>query len=137
MLRNTMTDSLLHLNCLVDGESTSFPVKIESNETIGELKKAIKTEKAPRFDDVAADELTLWRVSIPVAPKKERKNISLADVSSKEELDEIDDLSDVFEERPPKKTIHIIVQRPTPSNQHTRLLFLVTCYLQRLLLPMH
>ncbi|KAG0298008.1 hypothetical protein BGZ97_004183 [Linnemannia gamsii] len=103
-----MTDSLLHLNCLVDGESTSFPVKIESNETIGELKKAIKTEKAPRFDDVAADELTLWHVSIPVAPKKERKNISLADVSSKEELDEIDDLSDVFEERPPKKTIHII-----------------------------
>ncbi|KAF8946487.1 hypothetical protein BGZ47_000429, partial [Haplosporangium gracile] len=82
--------------------------------TIGKLKKAIKTEKAPRFDDVAADELALWRVSIPVALKKERKNISLADVLSKEEFDETDDISDVFDDAPPKKTIRVIVQRPPP-----------------------
>ncbi|KAG0345653.1 hypothetical protein BGZ54_005466, partial [Gamsiella multidivaricata] len=33
----------------------------------GELKDLIKTKKSPRFNDVASDELTLWRVSIPVA----------------------------------------------------------------------
>ncbi|KAF8914827.1 hypothetical protein BGZ58_005653, partial [Dissophora ornata] len=110
-----MTDNL-NLTCLVDGESTSFPVKIESSETIGTLKKAIKLEKPNDFSDVDADKLTLWRVSIPVLPKKDRKEISLADVplNSKEELDETDDISDVFKEPPPKKTIHIIVQRPSP-----------------------
>ncbi|KAK3810222.1 MAG: hypothetical protein J3Q66DRAFT_64670 [Benniella sp.] len=59
----------------------------EPTKIIGELKDAIK--KTPRFDDVAADELALWRVSFPVAPKKERKEISQADVLSKEELDEM------------------------------------------------
>ncbi|KAF9090917.1 hypothetical protein BGX27_002117 [Mortierella sp. AM989] len=57
-------------------------------------------------------ENSLWRVSVPVPPKKDRKEIWLADVSSKEELDETDDISDVFPEAPSKKTIHIIVQRP-------------------------
>jgi hypothetical protein len=47
-----MTNNLLTLFCLVDGEPTPFPVKIESTETIGGLKKAIKDEKTPRFDDV-------------------------------------------------------------------------------------
>jgi hypothetical protein len=51
-------------------------------------------------------------------PKKDLKDISLADVplNSKEELDETDDLSDVFKETPPKKTIYTIVQRPRPGN---------------------
>jgi hypothetical protein len=67
MLHNTVTDKNLTLYCLVDGESTmnAFPVPISSAETVGELKDKIKTKKAPRFDDVAADELSLWRVSIP------------------------------------------------------------------------
>ncbi|KAG0327520.1 hypothetical protein BGZ99_007478, partial [Dissophora globulifera] len=109
-----MTHNCLSLFCLVDGESTPFPVKIESSESVGELKKAVKAEKAPEFDDVAADKLTLWHVSIPVLAKAERKEISLIDVQSKEELDETDDVSDVFAVQPPKKTIHIIVQRPSP-----------------------
>lgn len=112
MLRNTMTNKLLTLFCLVDGESTPFPVKIEFTETIGDLKKAIKDEQTPDFDDITAKALSLWKVSIPVVPKKERKEISLADVLSKEELDETDDVSDIFDEKPPKKTIHVIVQRP-------------------------
>ncbi|KAF9101447.1 hypothetical protein BGX27_011481 [Mortierella sp. AM989] len=39
--------------------------------------------------------LTLWKVSIPVLPKKDRKQISLVDFpsNSKEELDETDDMS--------------------------------------------
>ncbi|KAG0274862.1 hypothetical protein BGZ96_004062, partial [Linnemannia gamsii] len=107
-----MADQRLNFLCLVDGESTSFPVGIESTKTIGDLKDEIKTKKTPRFDDVAAHELTLWRVSIPLLPKKDRKDISLRDVAKKDELDETDDLSDVFPDKPPKMTIHIIVQRP-------------------------
>ncbi|KAG0041779.1 hypothetical protein BGZ83_001320 [Gryganskiella cystojenkinii] len=110
-----MTETYKTLFCLVDGEPIPFPVEIEPTKTIGSLKKAIKDEKTPRFDDVAADELILWRVSIPVLPKKDRKEISLAAVPSKEELDETDEINDVFEQTLPKKTIHIIVQRPLPA----------------------
>ncbi|KAI1320735.1 hypothetical protein EDD11_010269 [Mortierella claussenii] len=50
--------------------------------------------------------LNLWKVSLPVMLKKERKEISLADVPSKQELEEKDDVSDVFKDPPPEKTIH-------------------------------
>ncbi|KAI8605438.1 hypothetical protein EDD21DRAFT_363568 [Dissophora ornata] len=61
MLRNTMTNNYPTRFCLVDGEATSnaFPVLTSTAATVGELKKVIKAEKTPRFDDVAADELTL------------------------------------------------------------------------------
>ncbi|KAG0045505.1 hypothetical protein BGZ83_009310, partial [Gryganskiella cystojenkinii] len=91
-----MTDNQWTLFCLIDGEDTPFSIQIPSSKTIDELKKAIKAEKTPEFDDMAADKLTLWKVSIPVLPKKDRTQISLADVSSKVELDETDDLSAVF-----------------------------------------
>ncbi|KAG0222000.1 hypothetical protein BGW42_007040 [Actinomortierella wolfii] len=110
-----MTTNSLTLFCLVDGEKTAFPVTIDTDKTIGELKKAIRDEKANYFHDVDADELSLWHVSVPVLPKKDRKPIWLADVPKKEELDETDDIADVFTDVPPKKTIHIIVQRPAPQ----------------------
>ncbi|KAF9158104.1 hypothetical protein DFQ26_007967, partial [Actinomortierella ambigua] len=130
----TTPSTLLTLFCIVDGETTAFSVKAPSNDTVDDLKKLIKAEKAPRFDGIAADELTLWRVSIPVLPKKDRKEIRLADVPSKEkeELDETEDIAVAFAPpkkrsvkslrkkstpfmAPPKKTIHIIVQRPPPQ----------------------
>ncbi|KAG0336079.1 hypothetical protein BG004_008207 [Podila humilis] len=110
-----MPTNALTLFCLVDGEIISFPVAIESDKTIGELKDLIKVKKPVDFEHVDANNLTLWKVSIPVAPKNERKEIWLADVPSKEELDETDDIADVFTEAPPKKRIHIIVQRPAPQ----------------------
>ncbi|KFH72875.1 hypothetical protein MVEG_00100 [Podila verticillata NRRL 6337] len=58
-----MTNNHLTLLCLVDGEATSraFSVDIDRTKSVDHLKKLIKSEKTPRFDDVAADELTLWR----------------------------------------------------------------------------
>ncbi|KAG0332645.1 hypothetical protein BG004_001163 [Podila humilis] len=111
-----MTEKLLTLFCVVDGGATPFSVEIEPSKTIGSLKKAIKAKKANDFSDVDAEKLTLWRVSIPVLPKKDSKDIWLADVLSKVDLNETDDIADVFAEAPPKKTIHIVVQRPPPVN---------------------
>ncbi|KAF9125289.1 hypothetical protein BGW39_007526 [Mortierella sp. 14UC] len=112
-----MTKDRLNLFCLVDGEPQSnvFSVKPTPADTVDDLKKLIKAEKTPRFDDVAADELTLWRVSIPVVPANKHKPIVLNEVDSPTELDPTDDIADVFAETPPKKTIHIIVQRPPPD----------------------
>ena len=101
------------LFCFIDGEKTAFSVKIASSNNVGDLKKRIKAQQSPAFDHIVANKLTLWKVPIPAAPKKERKEISLADVLSKEELDETDDISDVFPKTPPKKIIHTIVLRPS------------------------
>ena len=58
----------INLFCLVDGESTAFSVKnIPSSDTIDDLKELIKIKKSPEFNDIAADRLSLWRVTIPIA----------------------------------------------------------------------
>ncbi|KAG0248702.1 hypothetical protein BG011_009994, partial [Mortierella polycephala] len=87
-----------------------------SNDTVDNLKDLIKTKKAPRFDDVSADELKLWRVNVPVIAADKHIAIVLNEIESKTELVLTDNLSDVFEEKPPKKTIHIIVQRAPPGD---------------------
>jgi len=81
-----------------------------------EIKDTLKSQ----FDDITAKDLTLWRMPISILPKKERRAISQADIPSdmKEELDESDDISDVFEGTPPKNTIYITVQRPPHHGTH-------------------
>jgi hypothetical protein len=106
-LLNTITG-----NCL----TFFYPVAGEATSQVDGLKKVFKTEKAPRFDDVAANELILWRVSILVVPANKHKPIVLNEVESPTELDPTDDVSDVFPFAPPKKTIHVIVQRPPSGN---------------------
>ncbi|KAG0065493.1 hypothetical protein BGZ89_008264, partial [Linnemannia elongata] len=112
-----MDNNSLTLFCLADGEGTSnaFSIKIASTDTVDDLKEHIKTKKSPEFDDIAADKLTLWRVSIQVVSANKHKPILLNEIDSPTELDPTDDLSDVFEETPPKKTIHVILQRPPPA----------------------
>ncbi|KAG0369044.1 hypothetical protein BGX24_002567 [Mortierella sp. AD032] len=88
-----MTEARLNLFCLVDGEP----------QHVDDLKKLIKTEKTNQFSDVDADQLTLWRVSIPVVPANKHKPIVLNDVKPSTELDPTDDISEVFDEPPPKK----------------------------------
>ncbi|KAF9306578.1 hypothetical protein BG003_000990, partial [Podila horticola] len=124
-----MADNHLTLFCLVDGEAASnaFPVDILPSKTIGDLKDVIKTKKTPRFDKVAADELTLWRVSIPDdddedEDEDEDKNLSilLDNISRKDKkkLKATRELSDVFIEKPARRRIHIVVQllSPRPSD---------------------
>ncbi|KAG0227748.1 hypothetical protein BGW41_003692 [Actinomortierella wolfii] len=100
---------------------TTLPVAIGSTKTIGDLKKLIKAEKANNFQEVDVDTLTPWKVSIPVVPKKERK-ISLADVPSKEELDETDDITDAFGDFVPKNTTHVMSSLNALKPKHLSLL---------------
>ena len=107
------------LYCVVEGESTSFPVEISSDKSIGQLKKAIKLEKSNDLRDVDADKLTLWKVSIPVIAANKHQPVLLSAIDSPTEIeDPTDDIADVFTKTPPKKTIHIIVQRPSGNATH-------------------
>ncbi|KAK3818233.1 MAG: hypothetical protein JOS17DRAFT_721674 [Linnemannia elongata] len=141
MLRNTMDNNPLTLFCLVDGEATSnaFSVKIPSSDTIDDLKDHIKAKIPDTFNGVDAKDLTLWRVSILITRDDSEIPILFNNIAKeeKEKLHPADDLSDIFDEKPPKKTIHIIVQRPSQGNANARLLLFVTCCLHRRLLSMH
>ncbi|CAO3568650.1 unnamed protein product [Mortierella alpina] len=115
-----MTDNLLTLFCLVSGEPTSnaFSVKIHFTDTVDDLKNLVKTALSPQFDDIAAKDLTLWRVAHPVIAANKHQPVLLNAIDSHTELDPTDDISEVFEQQPPKKTIHIIVQRPPQGDLH-------------------
>ncbi|KAG0014503.1 hypothetical protein BGZ82_001738, partial [Podila clonocystis] len=88
------------------------PTEIESTKTIAHLKNLIKAKKANNFQDVDALDPTLWRVSIPVDPANKHIPVTVNKIAFKTDLDPTDDISDVFEDQPPKKNIHVIVQRP-------------------------
>ena len=58
-------DLELCLLCWVHGEdhNSIFPVNISVTETIGALKKEIRKEMEPDFDDIPMGALKLWKVS--------------------------------------------------------------------------
>jgi len=103
------------LFCLQNGEgpSRTFSVEMDPTKTVDHLKNLIKTKKAPEFDDIAADKLTLWRVSIPFTDGDELP-ILLDKVvdKDKKKLRPVTRLSKVFPTDIPEETINIIVQRP-------------------------
>jgi hypothetical protein len=99
------------LLCLVKGNTTAnaFSVKISRDEPVSELKKAIKAEKAPEFDNFPADKLKLWKVTIPGDQDDQLRNLILQD---SDELLAIRKISKYFPDSPPEEHIHVIVKLP-------------------------
>ncbi|KAG0195906.1 hypothetical protein BGX28_000397, partial [Mortierella sp. GBA30] len=110
-----MTHSHLTLFCLVDGGSTSqaFSVEIDREKTVDHLKKLIKTEKTNVFSDVDADQLTLWRVSIP--DEHQGSVITIDALEDKTELNKPRALLSMVFDKPPDDNTYILVQRPPPE----------------------
>ena len=69
------------LLCLVKGNTlaNAFPVDIEKEQLVGHLKKVIKAEKAPEFDNFPADKLRLWKKEIPDDQDDLLSNLTLND----------------------------------------------------------
>jgi len=113
--------------CLVDGETPSraFPIRIDSTDSIGDLKELIKVKKTPRFDDIAADELTLWQVSVPVTDDEDEVPIFLGPLKEKKKAFPTKLLSNFFDD-PPKDVIHIMVQKPTTVAVCSKIMLRIT-----------
>ena len=107
------------LLCLVKGNTlaNAFPVHIDGNSLVGDLKKVIKAEKAPEFDNFAADRLKLWNVKIPNDRNDLLSNLSLDD---KDELLATRDIGDYWTEKPLKKHIHVLVEPPGTATASSR-----------------
>jgi hypothetical protein len=108
---------MITIFCLIHGEpaTSAFPVKILESDTVGDLKKLIKSENIPRFDDIAAHELKLWSVSIPVDNTSVLENLVLENNKEKgvQELLPVKKISKIFPDEPAEEHIHIIVERPS------------------------
>ncbi|ORY98441.1 hypothetical protein BCR41DRAFT_390512 [Lobosporangium transversale] len=102
------------LFCILDGNSTPFSVVVSPDDTVDDLKKAIKKEKENDFREIDADKLNLFHVSVP----DEGATINLANIESKELLTRATSkISKIFGISPlPEETINVIIQRPSQGS---------------------
>ncbi|KAF9093994.1 hypothetical protein BGX27_001539 [Mortierella sp. AM989] len=113
-----MTSEKVKLFCILEDDSSAFEVKLAPDDSIAALKEAIKGKNPNDLQGVDPDKLVLWSISIPSAPKRK---ITLANLTDEEKAnkkpeeleDSTSEISEVFDTAPPKKTIHVIVQRPS------------------------
>ena len=107
------------LLCLVKGNTlaNAFPVDINKDQLVGHLKKVIKAEKAPEFDNFPADRLKLWNVKIPDDQDDLLSNLILND---EPELLATREIGDYWTEKPPKRHIHVIVSPPETTTTSSR-----------------
>jgi len=107
------------LNCIVLGEKSAFPVKINNTQSVGDLKKEIREQKAPEFNSFAPDKLKVYKLNIAISDPDYPK--VQADISGKkfecnetDKLEPVVGLSEYFgDSNPPKKSaIHIVVVTP-------------------------
>ncbi|KAF9180525.1 hypothetical protein BGZ50_006168 [Haplosporangium sp. Z 11] len=101
------------VNCGYQATTNAFSVKVPSSDTVNDLKEPIKNKKLVDFEHVDANNLTLWHVAHPIIAANKHQSALLNAIDSLTELDPTDDIADVFTETPPKKTIHVIIRRPS------------------------
>ncbi|KAK3806980.1 MAG: hypothetical protein J3Q66DRAFT_418650 [Benniella sp.] len=118
---------LLTLLCIIERWKACFPVDIERSKTVGHLKDAIKVECPVTLKDIAAKDLTLWRVEIPDEEKSftvdnDNKIVKSADGSNYpiSQLEVAAELSKVFDTELPQGIIQIFVQTSSDDRNTKR-----------------
>ncbi|RUO96813.1 hypothetical protein BC936DRAFT_141416, partial [Jimgerdemannia flammicorona] len=110
-----MSNSLTFV-CLLHGDpvENAFPIDITTSKLVGHLKDKIKEKKAPYFNHIAADELTLYRVNVSVNCSDWLKDLDLERYTESivRKLFPTDDILDVLPYPPGKRCIHLIVVPP-------------------------
>ena len=103
-----MSITLLYL---VKGNTiaNAFPVHIDGNSLVGDLKEAIKAKNPQTFANVDAKDIKLWKVPISDDHDDQLRNLSLED---SDELLAIRKISKYFPDSPPEEHIHVIVKLP-------------------------
>jgi len=107
------------LNCIVLGEGSVFPVKINDAQLVGELKDKIKGKNVIRFSHIDAAQLKLYKLNVAKSDNdydqiREAITNGLFELNKTNVLDEVDTLSYCFADpNPPKsRAIHIVVVSP-------------------------
>ena len=104
---------LLSINCFFFGDELEkiFTVKIDKTENISILKDLIKEKKAPHLDHVAASDLNLWNVSIPMDDNAGER---LENIDNLDPLKPLLSLSQVFP-HVEENHLHVVVRSTIDS----------------------
>ena len=88
-----------------------FLLEIESNKTVSDLKKVIKMEKSPKFDSIPADELVLFRVSIPITEDNANFKNAIASLNLEDDASLLPayELSELFSDTL-RKHVHVVIK---------------------------
>ncbi|GJJ11259.1 hypothetical protein Clacol_005491 [Clathrus columnatus] len=103
----------IELFCYVIGTPANdvFVIQIPSSRSIAHLKVSIRDKLKPRFDNIPANELLLWKVSIALDDNFQQ-NIDSHNFEDTESLLAVKRLSDLFPQPPNPEHVHIVVRRP-------------------------
>ena len=104
---------MLKLFCYVCGDdySNTFVVNIDEDDTVADLKDAIKEKKRPKFDDIPAGSLFLWKASVLIN-RDLKESVEALNVVDDDSLYSYEILSDIFSSGLEKRCVHIIINRP-------------------------
>ncbi|KAG0704590.1 hypothetical protein DFH29DRAFT_365718 [Suillus ampliporus] len=108
----------LKLNCWAVGDDPNcvFPVKIESTETVGDLKEVIQDKMKHESNPFDAKSLDLWKVDINLKEDSHLLEILVAEfggvLQGGYKLAGWIPLYELFTDAPEDRHLHIIVQRP-------------------------
>ena len=119
--------SIITLSCLVVSENpyeNAFEVNIEINRSISKFKDAIKEKLHPKFENVTANDIKLWKVDISFEEENKKLelvntkiNVNIKEELGGEELSPLSKISKHFTSQPTDEHIHIIIQRPVESKE--------------------
>jgi hypothetical protein len=115
----TTSSRILKIFCTIQDHNNPFPVDIEENQTVGDLKKAIKEEDPHAFADLDADDLILYHIEVP-DDENMANNVTAIMQEPPPALRPTVELLDLFPETPKGRTVHILVNIPKIGKQSTR-----------------
>ncbi|KAF8977630.1 hypothetical protein BGZ46_007243, partial [Entomortierella lignicola] len=104
---------LLKLNCIVEEESTSFPVEILSSKSVGALKNLILPGKPLEAKNIILKLTPDGGVTKKGLEKLTENSLEVLD-------DELHELSTYFPEKPANDLIHIVAKLPEQAQKRDR-----------------
>jgi hypothetical protein len=124
---NSALPNEFKLNCWALDDKPGFfvTVAVSSTDNVTVLKQKIKKESQPRFQDIPAGSLELWKVSIPdTNVKSELQRFKATKEIAGKPLDRpLLEMSTLFPTTPTRMHVHIIVCRPQSSRGISSSLF--------------
>ena len=88
---------------------TVHSINHDEDKTVSNLRDAIKEVIRPKFDDIPANELVLWKNSVPINCDL-KKTVEALNLNNDFFLQPLEILSNVFSDLV-KNNIHIIIDR--------------------------
>ena len=109
--------------CLIVGEDNPFSVEIKPAATVDKLKDAIKAKKQLALDYIAANELNLFKVEIPMGNKRKIEE-GITALHQATAMSPGSQLNKCFSGRLSNDKIYILVQLPITGKETIRLIVL-------------